>query len=135
MEFSAAEAIAAVKAAVTAKKGARAIVEALRGAALLAAPAPPLFSSLLAALQQLKCNRKAGEENKAVRHCYQYISWLCNSGLLDEGQAQMVMFQLSGIDLKDELVPRQLAAAQLFAELAVRFPGAAGAWMVGCCGF
>ena len=120
--------MAAVRAAVTNKKGARAIVESLRGASLLAAPAPPLFPTLLAALQQLKVNRKAGEENKAVRHCYQYISWLGSSGLLTEEQALQVMFQLSGIDLRDELVPRQLAALQLFAELAVRFPGAAGAW-------
>ena len=100
----------AVKTAVQNKKGARAIVEALRGAALLVAPAPPLFPTLLAALQQLKCNKKAGEENKAVRHCYQYISWLASSGLLREEQALQVMFQLSGIDLRDELVPRQLAA-------------------------
>ena len=112
--------MAAVRAAVTNKKGARAIVESLRGASLLAAPAPPLFPTLLAALQQLKVNRKAGEENKAVRHCYQYISWLGSSGLLTEEQALQVMFQLSGIDLRDELVPRQLAALQLFAELAVR---------------
>jgi hypothetical protein len=128
-ESAAAEAVLlSVKAAVQQKKGARALVEALRGASLLAAPAPPLFPTLLAALQQLKCNKKAGEENKAVRHCYQYISWLASSGLLSEEQALQVMFQLTGIDLRDELVPRQLAALQLFAELAARFPAAAGAW-------
>jgi len=109
------------------KKGARAVVEALREVAFLSAPAPPLFNSLLGLLQSLKCNRKAGEENKAVRHCYQYISWLASSGLLDEGSALTVLHQLARIDLRDELVPRKLAALQLFAELSVIFPNAAGA--------
>ena len=110
------------------KRGIRAIVESLRDVALLAAPAPPLFPSLLGLLQTLRCNRKAGEENKAVRHCYQYISWLAASGLLDEGGALTVLHQLARIDLRDELVPRRLAAMQLFAELSVLFPSAAGAF-------
>ena len=122
------------------KKGIRAIVESLREVALLSAPAPPLFPSLLSLLQTLRCNRKAGEENKAVRHCYQYISWLAASGLLDEGGALTVLHQLARIDLRDELIPRRLAALQLFAEISVHFPGAAGALLrvalavrAGCC--
>ncbi len=122
---SPAELIANVRAA--RPRGARAVVEALRDVAPLAAPAPPLFPSLLALLQSTKCHKRAGEENKAVRMCYQYISWLAASRLLDDGAATTVLHQLARIDLRDELLPRRLAALQLFAELSVAFPAAAGA--------
>jgi len=123
-----AELICIVRGTVAGKKGIRAIVEALREVSLLAYPAPPLFPSLLSILQTLKCQKKSGEENKAVRHCYQYMSWLASSGLLDEGGALTVLHQLAQIDLKDDLIPRRLAALQLFAELCTIFPGAAGTY-------
>ena len=124
-----AELVSAVRSTVAGKKGTRAIVESLREVSLLSYPASLLFPSLLSILQTLKCQKKSGEENKAVRHCYQYISWLAGSGLLDEGGALTVMHQLARIDLRDDLLPRRLAALQLFAELSVIFPGAAGAFL------
>ena len=126
MDRTPAEAIAAVRLCVSSKRNARGLVEELRAVSLISWPAPPLFSSLLGALQALKANRKAGEENKAIRACYQYISWLANSSLLDSGAAMAVLHQLSSIDMRDELVPRQLAAAQLFAEIAGLYPSACG---------
>ena len=131
MDRTPAEAIAAVRLAVSSKRSARALVEDLRAVSLISWPAPPLFASLLASLQELKANRKAGEENKAIRACYQYISWLANSALLDAGAAMAVLHQLSSIDMRDELLPRQLAAAQLFAEIAALYPTACGEWGVG----
>ena len=53
--------------------------------------APPLFRALLNALQALKAHRRAGEENKAIRHCYQLLSWLAGSTLLGEGEAMATL--------------------------------------------
>jgi hypothetical protein len=120
---SPAELVAAVGNAVSSRRPARTLVEDLRAAAVISAPAPPLFRVVLSALQQLKANRKAGEENKAIRHCYQYISWLANSLLLSESEAMATIFQLTH-DMKDELLPRKLAAVLLFAEIVALSPRA-----------
>ena len=126
MDRSPAELVAAVANAVAARRPARALVEDLRAAALVAAPAPPLFRALLNALQALKANRRAGEENKAIRHCDQLLSWLAGSALLGEGEAMATLHQLAH-DAREELLPRQLAAALLYAEIAALHPGASGA--------
>ena len=123
MDRSPAELIASVGNSVSSRRPARALVEDLRAVSVVFSPAPPLFRAVLNALQQLKANRKAGEENKAIRHCYQYLSWLANSALLGESEATATLFQLTH-DMKDELLPRKLAAVQLFAEIAALYPGA-----------
>ena len=106
------ETVASVRSLVSSGRSARQLVEELRALALIAAPAPELFDTLLAALRQLKSNRKAGEENKAIRQCYQYVSWLANAGLLSESGATAVVYQLL-VDLRDELVPRQQSAEKV----------------------
>ncbi len=122
-------------------KDVRGIVESLRDVAVLSSPAPPLFRHLIACLHNLKCNPKAGEENKAYRHCYQYISWLASSGLLSEGENNIVLHQLAGRDMKNlELMPLRMAAMQLFAEISVLSPSAASefcggeGWLQMCLG-
>jgi hypothetical protein len=59
---------ASLKAAVASKRNVRGIVEDMRALAAFP-PVPALAETLLGALQALKPNKKAGEENKAIRQC------------------------------------------------------------------
>jgi hypothetical protein len=109
------------------KNAAREIVEELRVLTLHPA-SPALFDTLLAALHQLKANKKAGEENKVLRAAYQYLAQLAAAGALRPDEALTLMHQLLRVDARDELLPRQLAALQLVAQLAAHFPDAEREW-------
>lgn len=113
------------------RRSARAIVEEVRHLAYYPL-VPTLFDTILNILQQLKAQRKEGEENKAIRFAYQYISALANAGYLDESQATVTMIQLERIDLRDELLSRQLAACMLWAELSALFPNAICTYFFDC---
>ena len=117
------ETIEALRQAVSKNKSIRSLVEELRVLSLHSTPVPHLFSTMLGALQMIpRANKRAGEENKAIRAVYQYISALLAGGYLGEGEAMTLMHQLVRIDLCDDLLPRQLAALQLYAEAASAFP-------------
>ncbi len=113
--------VATIKELVHKKKNARGIVEEMRTLSLHPYIAE-LFSTLLATLQQLKADKKAGESNKAIKQAYAYLSALAVRGMLDEGELMTAMHQLTRVDMRDELVTRQLAALQLYAEFSARFP-------------
>jgi hypothetical protein len=118
-----AETIDALRQAVSKNKSIRSLVEEMRVLSLHSTLVPQLYSTMLGALQMIpKANKRAGEENKAIRAVYQYISALLASGHLGEGEAMTLMHQLVRIDLCDDLLPRQLAALQLYAEAASAFP-------------
>jgi hypothetical protein len=118
-----ADTIEALRQAVSKNKSIRSLVEELRILSLHSTPVSQLFSTMLGALQMIpRANKRAGEENKAIRAVYQYISALLAGGYLGEGEAMTLMHQLVRIDLCDDLLPRQLAALQLYAEAASAFP-------------
>jgi len=109
------------------KRNARELVEILRTLTCYAPPATgPALDALLAVLQQLKTNKQAGEENKAIRTAYQCLSASISSHPVGTDQGTLIMHQLRSLDLKDDLLPRKLAAVILYANIAVRFPEAEG---------
>ena len=115
-----------VRELVARKRNARELVEVLRSLTLYSPPsAGPALDALLTVLQQLKTS-KAGEENKAIRTAYQCLMMTVNAHPLNEDQATLIMHQLRSLDLKDELLPRKLAAVVLYANVAARFPDAEG---------
>jgi hypothetical protein len=127
MEDQADMVLSSVRELVAKKRSARELVEVLRRLTCYAPPATaPALEALLAVLQQLRTNRQSGEENKAIRAAYQCLSATIISHPLDAMQGTLVMHQLRGIDLKDDLLPRKLAALLLYADLAVRFPTVEG---------
>lgn len=116
------DAVDSIKQLVASKRNVRGIVEKLR---VLSAYGPiDLFTTLLGALQLLKADKKAGEENKAIRNVYEYLSCLLVNDMLDEAAAMTLIHQFTRIDLQEELVPRRLAALQLYAAVAAEFPAA-----------
>ena len=123
-----AEALAAeVTTLVTRRGEVRRVVEALRELSLYGALPPSLaLRALIPALAWLRANKKAGEENKAVRAVYQALSATALQGGIERDVAEVAMRQLAA-DVGDDVVPRQLAALRLYAELAVRFPSVPGA--------
>jgi hypothetical protein len=104
----------------------REVVEELRQLSLHP-PCPGVLPALLGALRQLRANKKAGEENKVIRAIYAAVAALAAADLLTDGDAAAVVSQLLSHDVRDDALPRQLAALQLAADLAGRFPGADGA--------
>ena len=118
--------VAALQAMVQSKRisaAPREVVEELRQLSMHP-PCPGALPALLGALRQLRANKKAGEENKIIRNIYQYISMLAGSGLLAESEAAGIVAQLLSVDMRDDVLSRQMAALQLVAELVGRFPGA-----------
>lgn len=113
--------VANIKDLVHRKKNARGVVEDMRDVALYP-PIPDLFDTLLAILQQLKADKKAGESNKAIRQAYWYLSSLAARDALGDGELITAMHQLARVDMKDELVTRQLSALMLYAEFSARYP-------------
>jgi hypothetical protein len=113
-----------IKTLVYKTKNVRAVVEELRVLSLHPAAAA-LFDTLLAALRHLKPARGEGEENKAIAAVYHYLSRLIAAGEVEDSGAVAAMHALGRMDCRDtELPPRALAALQLYAELATRFPAA-----------
>jgi hypothetical protein len=109
------------------KRSARELVEVMRKLTLYTSPpVGPTMDVLLSVLQQLKTSKQSGEENKAIRAAYQIISATLASHSVEVVQGTLLMHQLRGIDLKDDLLPRKLAALLLFADLAGRFPDVEG---------
>jgi hypothetical protein len=120
---SAEEIFASVRDLIETKKcrSPRELVEELRLLSVFGA-GPRLVDPISHALQLLKTNKKAGEENKTIRAMYQVLSSLAVQDDLPSSQLFPLLTQLSSMDVKDELLPRRLAALQLFADLAVRNP-------------
>jgi hypothetical protein len=110
-----------IRSLVESKRNVRSIVEEMRVLSYHP-PTPTLLTPLLGALQLLKANKKAGEENKAIRQVYQYLDMLLGGGLLVEGEAMLLMHQLLRVDLDDDLLPRRLAALALYGRAAALFP-------------
>ena len=116
-----------VRELVARKRSARELVEALRSLTCYAPPATgPALDTLLAVLQQIRTNKQAGEENKAIRAAYQCLMATVSSHPVAADQGTLIMHQLRSLDLKDELLPRKLAAIMLYANVATRFPDAEG---------
>jgi hypothetical protein len=115
--------LAQIRDLIAKKKSSRELVEVLRKLTWYSPPAAgPALDALLAVLQQLRTNKQAGEENKAIRAAYQCLAATIASHTIEAVQGTVVMHQLRGIDLKDDLLPRKLAALLLYADVAVRFP-------------
>jgi len=104
------------------KRNARELVEALRTLTCYSPPATgPALDALLAVLQQVKTS-KSGEENKAIRAAYQCLVATITAHPLAEEQGTLIMHQLRSLDLKDDLLPRKLAAVVLMPTLLPAFP-------------
>ena len=128
MEERADSLLFSIRELVARKRNARELVEALRSLTCYAPPATgPALDALLAVLQQLKTNKQAGEENKAIRAAYQCLVATVAAHPVGADQGTLIMHQLRSLDLKDDLLPRKLAAVVLYANIAARFPVAEGA--------
>lgn len=121
---SAQEVEASLRELVRAKKNARYLVEEIRVVTYFARRGP-VGQTLLAALRYLKPSKSEGEENKAIRAVYEYLQAVCREGKLPQGLEVHVSSQLEDDFRDDGLLPRQLAAVQLFASVASRYPSKA----------
>lgn len=130
MEERADSILFSVRELVARKRNARELVQALRVLSCYAPPATgPALDALLAVLQQLKTNKAAGEENKAIRAAYQCLAATVAAHPVAPDQGTLIMHQLRSLDLRDELLPRKLAAVLLYANVAARFPAAEGGYL------
>lgn len=84
-------------------------------------PVNGLLPALLGALRQLRAKKTAGEENKAIRAIYSYIETLAEQGMLTRQDASAIVQQLFTFDVKDDMLPRHVAAFQLGSELIARY--------------